>query len=89
MSFVRPHHLIVYGGVIIGTMIGVRFDTDPPIMGIIFGAGGGLSAGAFFAAIFSNTPLVGGPMPRRHPPPGIFDEPPPDTRRDPPAGGAR
>jgi len=86
MSVIRPHHLFVYGGVIIGAIAGVRFDTNPPVMGIIFGVGGGLSAGAFFAAIFSNTPLVGGPASRRRPPPGIFDEPPP--RRDPPADGS-
>ena len=80
MNAVRPHHLLVYGGVVIGTIVGVRLDTHPAVLGVLFGAGAGLSAGAFFAAIFSNTPLMGGPAPRRRPPPGIFDEPPPDPR---------
>ena len=76
MRFLRLHYLLVYGGVVLGTILGVRAETEPAIVGIAFGVGGGLSAGAFLAAILGGVPLAGGPAPRRRRPPGIFEEGP-------------
>ena len=83
MRYLQPHYLLVWGGTVAGTIVGFRLDTHPAVIGIFLGIGGGLSLGAFLAAIFTNTPLVGGPAPRRRPPPGIFEERPPRDPNDP------
>lgn len=55
-------YALVFGGLIVGLLVGILvIDYEPAILGWIFGAGGGLALGAFFAAIASNTPLVGNP----------------------------
>ena len=61
--------LLVGGGLLVGLFIGVFVvDAEPPIIGWLFGAGTGVTGGAFVAAITSNEPLVG------H---GAFPAPPP------------
>jgi len=54
-------YLPVIGGLLLGLLIGgVVFETNPTIVGWIFGAGSGLMGGAFIAALASNEPIVGG-----------------------------
>jgi len=55
-------YVLVFGGLAVGILVGVFvIEYDPAIVGWLFGAGGGLAMGAFFAALASNTPLVGNP----------------------------
>jgi len=59
--YLRAHYLLVFGGVALGLAIGIFvIDYDPAFVGWIVGAGIGLSAGAYVAAISSGEPLVGG-----------------------------
>jgi hypothetical protein len=65
------HMLPVYLSTGIGLCLGIYFAVfvlhyEPPILGWLFGAGGGLSLGAFIAALATNTPLVGAPDQRTH-----------------------
>ena len=53
-------YLPVLGGLVLGMLVGgVLFDSDPALVGWIFGAGSGLMGGAFVAALATNEPLVG------------------------------
>lgn len=64
--YLKPHYLIVFGGLLIGLGVGVFVvDVQPAILGWLFGAGAGLTGGAYVAAIASNTQLAGGPPPSR------------------------
>ncbi len=55
-------YALVFGGFAVGLLIGVLvIDYEPPVLGWIFAAGGGLALGSFLAAITSGTPLVGNP----------------------------
>jgi len=55
-------YALVFSGLAVGLLVGVLvIDYDPPVVGWIFGAGGGLALGAFLAALASNTPLAGNP----------------------------
>lgn len=55
-------YVLVFGGLAVGLLVGVLvIDYEPPIVGWIFGAGGGLALGAFMAALASGTPLAGNP----------------------------
>ena len=63
-------YLFVFGGLALGLFVGVFVaDTRPPILGWLFGAGMGLTGGAFFAAIATGEQLIGGgsrPPPRNY-----------------------
>jgi len=60
-------YLLTMGGLLIGILVGVLvLDTDPAFQGWLFGAGLGLSGGAFVAALASNVPLVGRPRAARN-----------------------
>ncbi len=60
LRFLRPHHLLVFGGVAIGLAVGIFvIDFQPAFVGWIVGGGIGLSAGAYIAAISSGEPLAG------------------------------
>ena len=62
----RPHHVLVFGGFALGLLAGVfAFHTDPPFFGWLFGAGAGITGGAFFAAIASGQQLISGPRASR------------------------
>lgn len=62
-------YLLVGGGLLAGLFVGVFVvDAEPAIIGWLFGAGAGITLGAFLAAITSNEPLVGR---------GAFPAPPP------------
>ena len=53
-------YLPVFGGLVAGAWIGgVVLSPDPAIVGWIFGAGAGLTGGAFLAALVGNVPLAG------------------------------
>ncbi len=55
------HHVIIGAGLVVGVLLGVFvFDTDPAVMGWLFGLGLGLSGGAFVAALASGEMLAGG-----------------------------
>ncbi len=57
--YLRPHQLIVYAGAAIGVLAGsVIWETDPRLLGWIFGLGLGLLGGAFVAAVTSGTALA-------------------------------
>ena len=59
--YLRPHYLVVVGGLVIGLAIGIFVvDTSPAVIGWIVCGGLGLSGGAYIAAITSGEPLVGG-----------------------------
>ena len=61
-------YAIVLGGLALGLLIGVFvLDARPPILGWLFGAGAGLTGGAFVAAITSEVPLLGGRRSARGP----------------------
>ena len=56
-------YLLVGGGLLAGLFVGVFvIETQPAILGWIFGAGAGISFGAFIAAISSGEPLAGSGM---------------------------
>lgn len=77
----RPHlhHVLVAVGLLAGVGAGLMFDTEPRVLGWIFGIGMGLAGGAFMAAIFTGESLVGrGDAPAAHhrgARRGLFDEP--------------
>lgn len=53
-------YLLVVSGLIIGLYVGVFVvNVEPAIIGWLFGAGAGVTFGAFVAAISSDEPLVG------------------------------
>ena len=53
-------YLPILFGLIAGTVIGgFLTDTEPTLIGWIFGAGTGLMGGAFVAALTTNEPLIG------------------------------
>ena len=55
-------YLLVFGGLAIGIYVGVFvIEYQPQVVAWLFGAGAGLSVGAFIAAITSGIPLVGNP----------------------------
>jgi hypothetical protein len=55
-----PVYVCVGFGLIAGVFVGaIVMDFEPAIIGWIFGAGAGLSVGAFVAALATNTPLAG------------------------------
>ena len=57
-----PHVLLVGGGFAIGLVAGVgALDTEPAFFGWFFGAGAGLTGGAFIAAVTSGQQIVSGP----------------------------
>jgi hypothetical protein len=57
-----PHVLLVGGGGVIGLFAGiVALDTEPAIFGWLFGAGAGITGGAFIAAVTSGQQIVSGP----------------------------
>lgn len=60
-------YILVIGGFLVGLAVGVFvLDYDPDFLGWVFGAGAGLSVGAFVAALATNTPLVGSTNQRTH-----------------------
>ncbi len=60
-------YILVIGGLIAGVYIGAFvLHYNPPFLGWIFGAGAGVSLGAFIAALATNTPLVGSANQRTH-----------------------
>lgn len=62
-----PTYVLIVGGFLGGLAVGVFvLDYDPQYLGWLFGAGAGLSVGAFIAAIATNTPLVGPANQRTH-----------------------
>lgn len=62
-----PTYILIVGGLLGGLAVGVFvLDYEPDYLGWVFGAGAGLSVGAFIAAIATNTPLVGSPNQRTH-----------------------
>ena len=62
-------YLLIGGSLLGGLLIGVLvLDAEPAILGWLFGAGAGISFGAFITAISSGEPLIG----RRMPPPGAL-----------------
>ena len=64
-------YVLVFGGLALGLFVGIFvIDVQPAVLGWLFGAGIGVSGGAFIAAIASNEPLVGGHNTRREP---LFD----------------
>jgi hypothetical protein len=63
--FFQVHYLIVFGGLVLGLLFGIfAIDARPAVLGWLFGAGAGLTGGAFIAAIASGQSLVSGPAPR-------------------------
>lgn len=55
------HHLIILAGIALGLAVGLFvFDTEPPVLGWLFGLGMGLSGGAFIAAVTSGEAIAGG-----------------------------
>jgi hypothetical protein len=60
-------YILVIGGLIAGLYVGTFvLHYHPPFVGWIFGAGAGVSLGAFIAALVTNTPLVGSANQRTH-----------------------
>jgi hypothetical protein len=60
MRRMLPVYLCVGIGLLAGIFFGAFvIDFQPRVVGGIFGAGAGLSAGAFVAALATNTPLAG------------------------------
>jgi hypothetical protein len=61
-----PAYVCVAVGLLAGIYAGgFLIDFEPRVVGWIFGAGAGLSAGAFVAALATNTPLAGRGAARR------------------------
>lgn len=59
--YLKPHHLIVYAGAVIGLVAGVLvWQTEPRFLGWVFGLGLGLLGGAFVAAVTSGAALASG-----------------------------
>lgn len=62
--YFQAHYLLVFGGLALGLFLGVVVvDVEPAIFGWLFGAGIGITGGAYIAAIATNEQLVGGPAP--------------------------
>jgi hypothetical protein len=58
---VKPHHLIVGLGAVLGVLVGgLVWQTEPAVLGGVFGLGLGLLGGAFIAAATSGTALASG-----------------------------
>ena len=56
-----PSYAIVVAGLLGGMLVGgVLTDAEPAALGWLLGAGVGLTAGAFVAAILAGVPLAGG-----------------------------
>jgi len=63
-----PSYLLVGGGLLAGLLVGgVLTSPEPAILGWLLGAGTGLTAGAFVAAIVAGVPLGGSGRGRRPP----------------------
>ena len=61
-------YLLVFGGLALGLFVGIFVvDVQPAVLGWLFGAGIGISGGAFIAAITLNEPLAGTRTARREP----------------------
>ena len=61
-----PVYLCIGLGLLAGAYVGgFVIDFEPRVVGLVFGAGAGLSVGAFVAALATNTPLAGRGTPRR------------------------
>jgi len=57
----KPHHLIVGLGAVLGIVVGgFVWQTEPALLGWVFGLGLGLLGGAFIAAVTSGTALASG-----------------------------
>ena len=57
----KPHHLIVGLGAVLGIIVGgFVWQTEPALLGWVFGLGLGLLGGAFIAAVTSGTALASG-----------------------------
>ena len=57
----KPHHLIVGLGAVLGVSVGgFVWQTEPALLGWVFGLGLGLLGGAFVAAVTSGTALASG-----------------------------
>ena len=55
-----PAVLPIVGGLLLGSFLGgIVFNSDPALAGWLFGAGIGLTGGAFLAALATNEPIVG------------------------------
>ena len=70
MRHALPAYLPIIGGLLLGTLVGLFVvDTDPAVAGLIFGAGVGLTGGAFIAGLVTKEPMVGsgGPRPTTYP----------------------
>lgn len=63
----RSTYILTGAGLLIGAYIGFFvLDFEPAFVGWMFGIGGGLTTGAFIAALATNTPLVGRGDQRTH-----------------------
>jgi len=59
--YVNSASISIVVGITLGIIAGVTLiETQPPILGWLFGLGMGLMGGAFIAAITSGSALVGG-----------------------------
>ena len=66
LRYLRPHYLLVFGGLPLGLAVGVFvIDFQPAFVGWILAGGVGLSVGAYVAAISSGEPLAGSGAERR------------------------
>jgi hypothetical protein len=66
-----PSYLLVGGGLLAGLLVGgVLTSPEPAILGWLLGAGTGLTAGAFVAAVVAGVPLGGSGRGRGRRPPG-------------------
>ena len=55
-----PSYAIVVAGLLSGLLVGgVLTDAEPALLGWLLGAGVGLTAGAFVAAVLAGVPLAG------------------------------
>lgn len=79
-----PTYIFVGLGALIGAYVGIFvIEYDPSIMAWFFSTGTGIAAGAFIAALASNTPLAGsasapqrrGVIPRNLEPDDDLDDP--------------
>jgi hypothetical protein len=72
-----PSYLLVMGGLLAGLLVGGVFTSpEPAILGWLLGAGTGLTAGAFIAAIAAGVALGGEARGRRPPGGGRGDQDP-------------
>jgi hypothetical protein len=60
LRYLRPHYLLVVGGLALGLAVGIFvIDFQPAFVGWIIAGSIGLSGGAYIAAISSGEPLAG------------------------------